>query len=116
MEKLILPICSAEKVDNDEIITGYYVKTTNVKQLMDKNEPTFIHLIVDNWNLIHEEIKPETLKISFDNGKSFIKLNDLEVHICTDFGLTYSDMKMRTKREIQPANGSIFTIITDKGR
>jgi len=116
VEKVILPICSAEKINSDEFVTGYYIKTTNVKQLMDKDEQTFIHLIVDSWNLIHEEIKPETLKISFDFGKNFIKLSDLEIHTCTDFELKYQDMKMRAKKEVQPANGSIFTVITNKGR
>lgn len=61
-------------------------------------------------------IDPTTLAISFDNGKSFIKLSDLEIHTCTDFELKYTNMKMRDCKELQPPNGSIFTVITDKGR
>lgn len=104
-----IPIYKAEVLDKNwgvESINGYL---TNDKMG---------HFYIENieQNLCSKEIDIETLKISFDTGKSFIKLSDLEVHICTDFGLTYSDMNMRTKKEIQPANGSIFTVITDKGK
>lgn len=104
-----IPIYKAEVLDKNwgvENISGY---------LTNDNMG---HFYIENieQRLCSKEIDIETLEISFDSGKSFIKLGNLEVHICTDFGLTYSDMKMRIKREIQPANGSIFTIITEKGK
>jgi len=63
-----------------------------------------------------DKIDPSTLLMSFNNGKSWLKLSDLEVHTCTDFDLTYSDMKYKSKYINQPPNGSIFTIVTDKRR
>lgn len=111
-----LPIYRAKKIDSDEYVEGYFVKATNLRQLMDEDEPTFVYKIVDSWELICEEIDPTTLAISFDGGKSFLKLSDLEIHTCTDFELKYTNMKMRNCKEVQPPNGNIFTVITDKGR
>lgn len=31
-----------------------------------------------------------------------------ESHTCTDFAIYFSDMKMRSKKVIQPPNGTIF--------
>lgn len=104
----MIPIFSANKIQSDDIIVGYCYQPT--------------HFIDDGLNIIchttYETFKvdKETLKISFDCGKSFIKLSDLEVHTCTDFKLEYTNMQMNNRKDVQPPNGSIFTIITDKGR
>lgn len=110
MEKIKIPLYRATKIDSDEIVIGDYC-----------NGFIIVSVLVDTDLRIFKiqegyQIDPTTLGISFDDGKSFIRLSDLEFHTCTDFVLTYSDMKMRTKKETQPANGSIFTVITDKGR
>lgn len=104
-----LPIFSAMKMDSDEEVVGVAYE--------DKKEKC-IYISNDAQNLYTSAFKIEksTLKISFDDGKSFIKLSDLEMLTCTDFELKYTDMKMRDKKLSQPSNGSIFTLITDKGR
>lgn len=104
-----IPIYKAEVLDKNwgvENISGY---------LTNDNMG---HYYIENieQGLCSKEIDAETLEISFDSGKSFIKLNDLEVHTCTDFKLEYTNMKMNKRKDTQPPNGSIFTIITDKGR
>lgn len=101
----MIPIYKAKKIDSDEYVVGYYL-FDSVRHF----------LLVDRGNLVQTQIDPTTLAISFDDSKSFIKLSDLEIHTCTDFELKYSDMKMRDRKEVQPPNGSIFTVITDKGR
>jgi len=104
-----LPLCRAKKIDSDEWVEGWYYKSVGGFHCMcyyDKD------LEID-WE---DKIDPSTLLISFNNGKSWLRLKDLEVHTCTDFDLTYSDMKYRSKYINQPPNGSIFTIVTDKGR
>lgn len=60
-----IPIFRAKKIDSDEYVTGSYIKHTNPKQLIDENEPTFIHKIIESWNLINEEIDLTTLAIHF---------------------------------------------------
>jgi len=106
MEKVDLPIYRAKKINSDEYVVGYITPTKDGKK--------FLIGVIEIWKCF--ECDKTTLEISFDNEKSFIKLSNLEMHTCTDFELKYSDMKMREKKEIQPANGSIFTVITDKGR
>ena len=98
------PLYSSNKIDSDEIIIGYLKNPDNIMTIRDDN--VLVEVGIDRTNL----------SISFDNGKSFIKLSDLEVHTCTDFKLEYTNMKMNKRKDVQPPNGSIFTIITDKGR
>lgn len=117
----MIPIFSAKKIHSDEDVFGIGIDGNFLieKVCLSRNEDKTIRKQEDGdyeYKAIYHHIDSTTLKISFDISKSFIKLSDLEVHTCTDFGLTYSDMKMRTRREIQPANGTIFTVITDKGR
>ena len=106
----MIPIFSANKIESDDIIIGYLIENEQGFFIIKKMT------VLPISNKLYTQIDVETLKISFDNGKSFIKLSDLEIHTCTDFELKYSDMKMRARKEVQPSNGSIFTIITDKGR
>lgn len=98
-----VPIYRAKKIDSDEYAQGFYEGWENKHFIIISPKEYF-------------KINITTLEISFDNGKSFIKLCDLEIHTCTDFDLKYTDMKMRNRQEKQPPNGNIFTIITDKGR
>lgn len=112
-----IPIYRAKKIDSDEYVIGFYSSAYDIHHYVithlgvDTKTSTVYQMSTD----IHK-IDPTTLAISFDNGKSFIKLGDLEIHTCTDFDLKYTDMKMRNRQEKQPPNGNIFTIITDKGR
>lgn len=71
-----LPIFSAIKMDSDEEIVGVAYE--------DKKEKC-IYISNDTQNLYSSafKIKESTLKISFNEGKSFIKLSDLEMHTCT---------------------------------
>lgn len=66
-----LPIFSAIKMDSDEEIIGVAYE--------DKEEKC-IYISNDTQNLYSSafKIKESTLKISFNEGKSFIKLSDLE--------------------------------------
>ena len=106
----MIPIFSANKIESDDIIIGYLIENEQGFFIIKKMT------VLPISNKLYTQIDAETLKISFDNGKSFIKLSDLEVHTCTDFKLGYTNMQMNTRKEVQPPNGSIFTIITDKGR
>jgi hypothetical protein len=105
-----IPIYRAKKIDSEEYVEGYLIPTVENSCYLT----TKINRSIDHPTYV--KVDPSTLQISFDNSKSWIKLSDIAIHTCTDFNLQYSDMKMRTKKEIQPPNGSIFTIITDKGR
>jgi len=68
--------------------------------------------IMDMWAFLRKEnmsIPDEALDfmketcLSALDGKS-------ESYVCTDFKLSLNDMKMRTQKVVQPANGSIFTV------
>lgn len=127
-----IPIYKADKVNGTGEAKGYLVPKKYVVEIetendieLDETVKFFILSGMTNHNTEDEEffhfendceIDIETLKISFDNGKSFIKVSELETHQCTDFELKYMDMKMRNKAISQPPNGSIFTVIADKGR
>lgn len=106
MENINLPIYRAKKINSEDYTEG----------MLRKLYVDIVRYYLEDEEYGCNEIDKTTLAISFDNGKSFIKLSDLEIHTCTDFKLKYSDMKMRDKKVIQPPNGSIFTIIADKGR
>jgi len=98
-----LPLYKAETLETEELATGWLFKR------WDK-----LFIRVDDKTSY--QVNNENIFISLDNGNSWLRLKDLEVHTCTDFDLTYSDMKYRSKYINQPPNGSIFTIVTDKGR
>ena len=106
----MIPIFSANKIESDDIIIGYLIENEQGFFIIKKMT------VLPISNKLYTQIDVETLKISFDNGKSFIKLSDLEVHTCTDFKLEYTNMQMNNRKDVQPPNGNIFTIITDKGR
>ena len=117
----MIPIFSAKKIHSDEDVFGIGIDGNFLieKVCLSRNEDKTIRKQEDGdyeYKAIYHHIDSTTLKISFDNGKSFVKLSDLEVHTCTDFKLEYTNMKMHTRKEVQPPNGNIFTIITDKGR
>lgn len=128
-----IPIYRAKKQNSDKYAEGYYFHQEWTgdypNEDAEEREEKIKHFICgftthDIWDdeeghfkfMGINEIDPTTLEISFDNGKSFIKLSDLEIHTCTDFELKYTNMKMRDCKELQPPNGSIFTVVTDKGR
>lgn len=110
----MMPIYKADRQDGLGEITGYLIP--------QDDSDTFAIVSGFNLSFVYGLVCPnniykETLQVSFDNGKSFIKLSDLEVHTCTDFKLEYLDIRMRHRKEVQPANNArIFTVITDKGR
>ena len=107
-----IPIYKAKKIDSDEWVEGFlfhsYVKAWN------SHEYTIIEK--GKGNMLRNRIDSSTLTISFNSGKSWIKLSDIEMVECTDFKIQFNDMKYRSQGITQPPNGSIFTIITDKGR
>ena len=115
----MIPIFSGEKIDTSENIIGFLVYDKIEQSYFITQDSTMIYnksVGKELRTIFNNKVEYTTLKISFDDGKSFIKLSDLEVHTCTDFKLEYLDMRMRPRKEFQPANGSIFTVITDKGR
>lgn len=83
-------ICRAKKIDSDELVEGFYTSKKDGSK----------HFI--RWDGYMEEIKPETLEISFDGGESFRsvgainqKLND--VFVCS----MNSNHGVTTKRQIK---------------
>lgn len=123
----MIPIYKAECVNDNEYKTGNFIKTQDkyyiyqdgTSDIYMEDDDCFDDGSIDGEIRIIDlifEVNIETMQISFDSGKSFIKLSDLEVHTCTDFKLEYTNMQMNTRKDVQPPNGSIFIIITDKGR
>ncbi len=99
----MIPIYKAETIEDGDFEFGL---------LRDKRQTdgTLISYTINGYS-----IDIETLHISFNDGKSWVCVNDLEIYECVDFHLKASGV--RYKHDIkQPPNGSIFTIITDKGR
>ena len=115
----MIPIFSGEKIDTSENIIGFLVYDKIEQSYFITQDSTMIYnkSVGDELRTIfNNKVEYTTLKISFDGGKSFIKLSDLEVHTCTDFKLEYTNMQMNNRKDVQPLNGNIFTVITDKGR
>jgi len=80
----MIPMYRAKRIDSNEWVEGYLFI------IWDK-----YYILWGTTNNIPNqiEINPSTLAISFNNGKSWLKLEDLEVYTCTDFDLKYNDMK-----------------------
>lgn len=110
----MIPIHRGRKLDSDEWIEGLYLGNRDVHVIATSYSPDS----TDSWGeqVYTTKVDPDTLQISFDDGKSWLILADLEVYTSLDFRFEYMDTKLRKKKIIQPANGSIFTVITDKGR
>jgi len=69
-----LPICRARKIDSDEYIIGHYF---NRKNMLGK----IIYHKIDFSTTCDKfaEIDPTTLKISFDNGKTWKTFEEVRI-------------------------------------
>ena len=106
------PIYRAKKIDSDEYAVGCL-------NIWEQNGELYYSIMEigkypSPFNNIHM-IDQSTLSISFDDGKSFLKLSDLDIKTCKTFDMVYDCEKNRQHREKQMGTGKIYTIITDKG-
>lgn len=68
--------------------------------------PRISNLLDFKFNWMNKDIRIE----------EYFEVIELEVYICTDFELNFTNMKKRKQTIKQPINGNTFTIIIDKGK
>ena len=121
----------ARRIDNSEWIEGYYFEDRiwnakdNLKKWITIKTGKIDYAEYESECDYEEEyeINQQTLRYSFDNGASWYSEDELkmilgnksESYDCTDFNLSFNDIKMRKKEVKQPSNGSIFRVtISDR--